>query len=114
MYIGDIEIKKSMEDGDMVEITLENDEIIRMNPELFDMIKTETKINQPYHYLINSVLATKFLEEMANYGLEYSYVGQVSQAMVNLVFNLRDDSVAKKFGVEFPDEIKLNDIIKTK
>jgi ABC-type sulfate transport system substrate-binding protein len=114
MYLGEQLIIKSMEDGDIVEITFENDEIIRMHPELFEMIKTETKVNQPYHYLINSVLATKFLEQMAKYGLEYSYVSPVAQAMVNLSFNLRDDNVAKKFGVEHPDDIQLNDLIKTK
>lgn len=114
MYIGDLEIKKSMEDNNVVEVTLENDEIIRMNKDLFEMIQTETKVNQPYHYLINSVLATKFLEQMAGYGLEYKYVSPVAQAMVNLSFNLRDDSVAKKYGVEHPDEIQINDILKTK
>ncbi len=120
-YLGRHEIKKVMEiDGsDFVEIDLfggqiESDLTLKINKYLLEEIKTEKLIDQPYHYLINSVLATKFLEQMAIYGLEYKYVSPVAQAMVNLSFNLRDDNVAKKFGVEHPDDIRLNDIIKTK
>jgi len=120
-FLGNKEIKKVMEieGSDLVEVSLfggqiETDETIKINKNLLSEIQTENIVNQYYYHLINSVLATKFLEQMATYGLEYKYVSPVAQAMCNLSFNLRDDSVAKKFSVEHPDDIQLNDIIKTK
>lgn len=111
MYLGEGEIKKTMEDGEMVEVTFADDKVIRINKELFEMIQTDKKVNQPYQYLINSALATKFLEQMAKYNLEYKYVSSVAQSMITLAFNIRDEKVAKKFFVEHPDEISLKDIM---
>ena len=113
MWIGEKKIKGvlDVEDG-YVKVGFKDnapDAILKKN--LYDMIITEEKRNGTVTDVVRKVLAFKFLEEMANLGLEFYMAEHVGQGIATLAHNMREEVVAKKFGCKSLLDIKLSDLV---
>ena len=111
-YIGRYEINEVIEDGDMVKISfIEHDEV-EMKRALMDiLISDEPNQQADITSLTRHVLATKYLLDMSELGLDSMTVLQVSNGLGVLVENLIEQAIGEKFGCTGSNDIPLESIV---
>ncbi len=111
-YIGDKKIKGTEDIGDgKVKVMFKDNTEGSMNKNLFDMIVHDDKRKGGTIDRVRLVLATKFLEEMAELGLDYYMVSHIGEGMRTLLHNLREETVGKVFGCSSLDEISITKLL---
>jgi len=113
IYIGEVEIKKVIDKND-TEVTLEfEDDIpnLDINKELFENLKKDKVGRGTITDNVNHLIATKFLMELSDYGLEYYMVENVTTAMKVLAHNMREDLIRKTFDCSGGDAILLSKLV---
>lgn len=111
MFIGTKEIKVILdnEDGKSVDIEFVEAEnpSVKLNKELFDLIKSEEKSTGNITDQVNHYFAKKFVAELAYYGLEFYSASNIGTAMGVLAHNLREDLFRKTFDCDGADSVSL-------
>ena len=113
MYIGDRKIKGVLDNEDgTVKIGFKDGGVdVTLKKNLFEIIKSEDKRNGNITDMVNHVLATKFLMEMSEYGLEYYMAENIGVAMHTLVHNLREEKIGKVFDCSGANSILLSKLL---
>ena len=92
MFIGELEVTDIVKSGESLEIHFEGEHpSVTLRESLYDIIKSEEKRAGNISDVVNHVLSTKFLSEMADFGLEFYAVEGVGTAMRVLAHNLREE-----------------------
>jgi len=98
MFIGENKIKDSKEVDGVVTVSFKHDHpTVELQKNLFDMIVSEKKDRGTITDKINFVVATKFILELSDYGLEFNAVDNISASMQTLAHNLRENLFTKSF-----------------
>ena len=112
MWIGEQKIKAEIDltDGNVNVQFKDNTEIV-INNELLKLIKHKEKRVGFVTDAVRNILATKFLSEMADYGLDMSMVNTIAIGMETLAHNLRNEAISRKFGVSGIDVLLLTQLL---
>jgi hypothetical protein len=98
-FIGENKVLGEFDVGEgMVKLVFEGHPEITMSRKLYDIIVLDKKYNGNVTDRISTTLATKFLKEMADYGMEINMVPNVVSFMGNLAHNLREELLKRTFG----------------
>ena len=98
-FIGENKIRMEADAGDgMVKLTFDSHPDIVISKKLYDVVVANKQFNGNVSDRICTTLATKFLTEMADYGLEINMVPNVVAFMGNLAHNLREELFKRTFG----------------
>ena len=111
-YIGDKKLKGTLELplGD-IKVMFKNNTDVTMKKNLFDIIVHNDKRVGDITDRVRLVLSTKFLSEMAEYGLEFYMISQVGQGMETLAHNLREEKISKAFGCAGTNDISIETLL---
>lgn len=111
-YIGDKKIKGTLElpDG-RITVMFKDGSDTDMNKNLFDICVHDDKRNGTVTDRVILVLATKFLSELAEYGLEFYMISNIGQGMDTLAHNLREEKISKAFGCLGTNDIKIETLL---
>jgi len=111
-YIGRYEISALVDDGDNFIVNFKDHDPLTLKKELFEIVARDVKNKDAgITDIVNHVLATKFLSELADYGLEYYMVEAVGMAMRTLAHNAREQAIREKFECSGGDAIRLDQLI---
>ena len=115
MYIGEKKIKGVLDlpEGE-VKVMFKDGEDITINKNLLDIIQSEDKRQGGVTDAVRMVLATKFLQECADYGLEFYMLGHIGQGMETLAHNLREEAFGKAFDCQGLNGIKISKLLNEK
>lgn len=114
-YIGDKKIRGT-EPGTVegtLRVSFKDGEELTMNENLYNICVHDDKRDGGVTDRVRLVLATKFLQEMADYGLGFYMVSTIGQGMETLAHNLREEKISKMFGCEGTNDIALETILET-
>lgn len=113
LFIGDKKIRgtKVPQDETMIDVTFKDNTEITLKRKLYDIIVRDEKGNGNITESINTYLASKFICELASYGLEVGDITSIATAIGNLVHNFQESKISEKFNVPNIHRIKLSDII---
>jgi len=114
-FIGDKKVKSAItsKDKSTVEVSFKHEEpTITLNKKLYDQIISEKQGRGNVTDAINHLLATKFILELSELGLNFNMIEAVSAAMNVLAYNLREDLIRKTFDCTGANDIQLNKIVK--
>jgi len=111
-YIGEKKIKgtEKLEDG-RVKVMFKDNTEIEMNKNLFDLAAHDDKRDGGVTDRVRLLLSTKFLSEMAEYGLEFYMISQIGQGMETLGHNLREEKISKAFGCAGTNDIGIKTLL---
>ncbi len=114
LYIGEKKIRgtKNVQDETMIKVTFKDSSEVELKRKLYDIIVRESKGNGTFTDCVNTYLASKFICELAEYGLELGDVPSIAQSIGNYVHNLQENKISEMFKVTGIHRIKLSDIIK--
>ena|SRR3972149_4863509 len=111
-YIGDKKIKELERTGiNLVNVEFEDGNKIKIHNDLLEMIVRPVKNESSVTDTIIHLIATKFVAELADYGLEFYLVNNIARGMETLAHNLREEAVGKAFGCTGNLDIRLNELI---
>jgi len=114
-FIGSRKIRMVLndpDDGKSVKITFKDNTEVKITRKLFDVIVKPKKGNgETIEEVANAYVASKFLKELADYGYERYQMEGLASALGNIIHNLCEEAIGKKFGVAGSLNIKLSDII---
>lgn len=110
-YIGSKVVKDVENQGELVLVTFEDGNTITISEELLGMIVSSEPREGEVMDAIRHVLSTKFLKEMASYGLSYYMVTHIASGMETLAHNVRESAISERFGCKSVLEMPLSDII---
>jgi len=100
-FIGEKEIKE-VEQNDSGAVTVHfkerNSEPLTINSELLELIARPVKNEGSIVDVITHCLASKYLAELSDYGLEFYMVEHVTQGMRTYAHNLRETAIGRAFG----------------
>ena len=111
MWIGERKIKGAQELGDKVLVMFKDNSDITINKNLFDIIQSEEKKQGLITDVVRHVLSTKYLSDMADYGLDFGMTAHIGQGIQTLAHNLRESAIGKKFNCAGANEIPLKDLL---
>lgn len=113
LYIGEKKIKGVLDqkDGTVKVGFKDNSPDIILGRGLYNLVKKSVKGKGDVTDTVRHLLATKFLMEMADYGLEFYMVEHISQGMATLAHNLREDLFSKTFDCVGMNGITINKLI---
>lgn len=111
-YIGGNKIKKikPSEDGTETTIIFKDEASITLKTILYNLLVRDKVGQGDITDNIRFLFATKFLDEMALYGLDIMTAGHVSKGIENLIHNNREKAIGKAFDCKSQYEIKLDKI----
>lgn len=95
----------------MLNVGFKDNSDIVMSKKLFDLIATKEKGTGNVTDRVQFVLSTKYLQDMAEYGLEMNMVNFVSRGMETLAHNLREALIAKTFNCSGADRIAIDKLL---
>lgn len=113
MYIGEKKLKGTLdqEDGTIKISFKDNVPDIIMNKNLFEEIKSDEKRKGDVTDCVRNVIATRFLMELSKYGLDFYMIEHVTQGMITLAHNLREETFGKAFGCKGLGDIKIGKLL---
>lgn len=116
LYIGNRLISETKEEGDIMKVLFkakkgkEREEIELPLP-VYKLIVTKDLQKGQLHEILQDKLARKLLKDMGPYLIPIYQVPGVTQRMENLIHNMTQEQMAKKFGVEVYNDILVNHVI---
>lgn len=110
-YIGKKKIKSTLEEDKAIVLTLEDDQTVRMNKELFEIVVSGEEGEGDITDVVRAYFAKTFLTQLAYYDLDYYMAEQIAQGLHTLAHNLREEAIQRKFEVDSSDSIKISDLI---
>lgn len=116
MYIGEYKIKGVKEEDGVATVSYKDRKKTPtvLNANLLELLRSPEPIKGGESYITDAtvnLLATKFIAEMADLGLDIGMVAHVSQGMNTLAHNLREEAIAKAFDCAGGLDIKLTKLI---
>ena len=115
LFIGSRKIKMILDDPndkDSIIVEFKNGESGKLKKKLYDFIvQSEVGNGDSIKDVANAYIASKFVKELADYGYERFQIEGVAAAIGNIVHNLSEEAIGKKFGVKSSLNIKLSDIL---
>lgn len=117
LYIGKYEVVGVFDDKDddkLVNVELmdgKDEKNVKMNKELFDLVKKPVKTNSDISEAVYLYIADKFVKDLAKYGIERYQVESIAAYMGNLIHNWTENKIGEFFGCSNSDHIKISDII---
>jgi len=114
MWIGEYKIKGVFDakDKKFKTVSFKNEHPdVTLQKDLYDMVVREEKGRGNVTDAVNHVLATKFLAEMAEYGLEHYMAANIGTAMQTLAHNMREELIKKTFNCTGGDSIPLSKLM---
>lgn len=112
MFIGEKEIKEIEHSGDGDCVVLFMDESqSKISEKMLDFIQSDVEQKGTITDVVRMKLASKYLQDMADFGLENNMVEQVSMGMQTLAHNLREEAIGKALGCTGALDIKLSKLI---
>ena len=110
-FIGSKKISKTSIDGDDMVVFFKDESSFSIKKKLFDIIVTEKEGVGDVTDVVRHLFSVKFLRELSDYGLDSNACAHVANGVGTLAHNAREAAVCSKFGVDSPNQIKLEDII---
>ena len=110
-FVGDKEVKHFERGDDSTTVHFVDDTEAIINNELLDMILSDVKREGGVTDAVRHVLSAKFVSEMADLGLEYYMVENVTSGMGTLIHNLREVEIGKAFECTSGIDMKLSKLI---
>lgn len=113
MFIGRKKIKtvKETDDPTIKEVTFMDKSSVKIKQTLLDMIKRDEVGEGEVTDSVLHVIGAKFLQELADYDLEFYMVEMVAARLQTFIHNLREEAVGKKFNCKGNSDIKIKDIL---
>lgn len=112
MFIGSRKItKEEAIENDLVRVTFKDGAIINFQKDLLEMIKTETEQKGDIMDMVKYELSKKFMAQLAYYRLSVFTGEHVANGLINLIKNSSNIAIAKKFGVDSPEDILISDLL---
>ena len=111
MFVGEYEVKSLEHDGDETIVTLKGHDDITINDELLTLIMRPVKNEGSVTEAITHVLASKYLSELADYGLELYMIDSITQGMRTYAHNLREEAIGKAFDCTGALDIRLDKLM---
>lgn len=82
-----------------------------MRKELYDMIKSEVAGEGDVTDRVRHFFCSKFLAELGEYELSCYMVGVVTRGMDNLILNVQEAAISKKFDCQGYSGMKISDAL---
>lgn len=108
-YLGNKKIRgteKAALDGS-IKIIFKDDEELTMNENLYKICVHDDKRDGGVTDRVRLVLATKFLQELSEYGLGFYMISTIGQGMETLAHNLREEKISKMFDCTGTNDISI-------
>lgn len=113
-FIGDKEVKETTHnDNGWITIHFKDkgSDPLEMKQELFELISRPVANEGSITDVVSHCLASKYLAELSDYGLEFYMVDHISQSMRTLAHNLREGAIGRAFSSTGALDMKLNKLI---
>lgn len=112
-YIGQYKIKKATHNPDgTTTVTFQKKTEVTLARGLFELVASEEPLaNAEITDAITHTIAVKFLDELANYNLDYYFVKTIGTKLEVLAHNLREDLIRRTFDCSGGDAISLKKLL---
>lgn len=110
-YIGEKKVREAEYKDDKVTLTFKNEPSVTMNAKLFDVLAKEEKGKGNITDVVDHYFSAKFLQELADYGLEYYMIDLVATAMGTLAHNLREGLFRETFKCSDGNSMELKYLV---
>lgn len=108
--IGNKKIKKEVDEGDRIILTIDDGTVVPMSKKLYDLVKGKES-NGDITDTVTHIITAKFIQELADYDLDYYFVDLVATRMQTYLHNLREEKIAKAFDCQSSREIKIRKLL---
>jgi hypothetical protein len=111
MFIGSREIKLvTPSDDDTLTVEFEDGGKVQLKNNTLDLISSEEKRTGDVIDSIQYNFACKYVKDMAEHGLNFLESQVVSQGIVNLANNIKEEAIGMAFGYKHSLDIKISDV----